>query len=94
VPDHSTFSKNRHGRFRDSDLLRLVFVCSSQNHPALRTHAPAWVDRCSGRIPPSRYGPKPPTHGSANGGSAPLSRVVSGGRRLRLQSPPPQPTRR
>jgi len=25
VPDHSTFSKNRHGRFRDSDLLREVF---------------------------------------------------------------------
>ena len=25
VPDHSTFSKNRHGRFRDADLLRLVF---------------------------------------------------------------------
>lgn len=25
VPNHSTFSKNRHGRFRDSDLLRLVF---------------------------------------------------------------------
>ena len=25
VPDHSTFSKNRHGRFRDSDLLRLLF---------------------------------------------------------------------
>jgi transposase len=25
VPDHSTFSKNRHGRFRDCDLLRLVF---------------------------------------------------------------------
>ena len=24
-PDHSTFSKNRHGRFRDSDLLRHVF---------------------------------------------------------------------
>src|ERR1700716_1390358 len=24
-PDHSTFSKNRHGRFRDSDLLRKVF---------------------------------------------------------------------
>lgn len=22
LPDHSTFSKNRHGRFRDSDLLR------------------------------------------------------------------------
>jgi transposase len=25
VPDHSTFSKNRHGRFRESDLLRKVF---------------------------------------------------------------------
>ena len=25
VPDHSTFSVNRHGRFRDSDLLRQVF---------------------------------------------------------------------
>lgn len=25
VPDHSTFSKNRHGRFRDGDVLRFVF---------------------------------------------------------------------
>ncbi len=25
VPDHSTSSKNRHGRFRDSDLLRRLF---------------------------------------------------------------------
>lgn len=25
VPDHSTLSKNRHGRFRDSDLLRELF---------------------------------------------------------------------
>ena len=25
VPDHSTFSKNRHGRFRDSNLLRHLF---------------------------------------------------------------------
>ena len=25
VPDHSTFCKNRHGRFRQSDLLRRVF---------------------------------------------------------------------
>ncbi|AOX17218.1 hypothetical protein A0U89_08790 [Kozakia baliensis] len=25
LPDHSTFSKNRHGRFRESDLLRQVF---------------------------------------------------------------------
>jgi transposase len=26
VPDHSTFCKNRHGRFRESDLLRRVFA--------------------------------------------------------------------
>ena len=25
VPDHSTFSKNRHGRFRDGELFRFVF---------------------------------------------------------------------
>lgn len=25
MPDHSTFSKNRHGRFRQSDLFRRVF---------------------------------------------------------------------
>ena len=25
VPNHSTFSKNRHGRFRDSDTLRQLF---------------------------------------------------------------------
>jgi transposase len=25
VPDHSTFSVNRHGRFRESDVMRLVF---------------------------------------------------------------------
>ena len=25
VPNHSTFSVNRHGRFRDSDVLRQVF---------------------------------------------------------------------
>ncbi|MBV8913402.1 MAG: transposase [Acetobacteraceae bacterium] len=25
VPDHSTFSKNRHGRFRDGDVHRLLF---------------------------------------------------------------------
>ena len=25
IPDHSTFSKNRHGRFREADILRGVF---------------------------------------------------------------------
>ncbi len=30
MPDHSTFSKNRHGRFRDSDILRELFEPSVQ----------------------------------------------------------------
>ena len=30
MPDHSTFSKNRHGSFRDSDLLRKVFEMTAQ----------------------------------------------------------------
>src|ERR1700687_3090616 len=30
VPDHSTFSVNRHGRFRDSDLLRHVFEAAGR----------------------------------------------------------------
>jgi len=30
VPDHSTFSKNRHGRFRDADILRRVFETTVQ----------------------------------------------------------------
>jgi transposase len=30
VPDHSTFTKNRHGRFRDSDLLRKLFETTVQ----------------------------------------------------------------
>src|ERR671927_1411404 len=30
VPDHSTFSKNRHGRFRDCDLLRELFETTVQ----------------------------------------------------------------
>ncbi len=30
MPDHSTFSKNRHGRFRDSELLRKLFETTVQ----------------------------------------------------------------
>jgi len=29
VPDHSTFSKNRHGRFRESEAFRFVFESAS-----------------------------------------------------------------
>src|SRR5215469_8012564 len=32
VPDHSTFSKNRHGRFRQSDLLRRLFESVLQRY--------------------------------------------------------------
>jgi transposase len=39
VPDHSTFSVNRHGRFRESDAFRLVF--SSRGGSARRSR------RCS-----------------------------------------------
>ena len=34
VPDHSTFSRNRHGRFRKSDLLRRVFEAVLQRSQA------------------------------------------------------------
>src|SRR5262245_34995007 len=39
IPDHSTFSVNRHGRFRDSDILRQVFETVS---------VPAWMQGLSG----------------------------------------------
>src|SRR5580692_2737006 len=34
VPDHSTFSVNRHGRFRDSDLFRQVFEADASRYHA------------------------------------------------------------
>ena len=44
VPDHSTFSKNRHGRFRESDLFRRVFEivlrrCIQERKASLSTQA-------------------------------------------------------
>ena len=50
VPDHSTFSKNRHGRFRASDLLRHVFEtvvrrCIEENLVAGDGGAPDEADR-------------------------------------------------
>ena len=36
VPDHSTFSVNRHGRFRDSDILRSVFESVARRCRPLR----------------------------------------------------------
>ena len=51
VPDHSTFSRNRHGRFRDSDLLRRLFEtvvrqCMLESSPPTRTISapfPVWT---------------------------------------------------
>ena len=34
VPDHSSFSVNRHGRFRESDILRKVFEGASARREA------------------------------------------------------------
>jgi transposase len=42
VPDHSTFSVNRHGRFRDSDLLRHVFEAVVRAHEAAGIHRGSW----------------------------------------------------
>jgi transposase len=36
VPDHSTFSKNRHGRFHDSDVFRHVFETLHRRGPCRR----------------------------------------------------------
>jgi hypothetical protein len=38
LPDHSTFSKNRHGRFRDSDAFRQLFE-------SVRRMAKRWCSR-------------------------------------------------
>jgi len=37
VPDHSTFSKNRHGGFRDCDLLCKLFEAVVRRCVAIRT---------------------------------------------------------
>src|SRR6201988_5237865 len=49
VPDHSTFSKNRHGRFRESDFLRRVFETVLQRPSSSRCMA----DKHSSPIPPT-----------------------------------------
>ena len=60
VPDHSTFSKNRHGRFRDSDLLRQVFETVVPLHGGRAGGRRRLRGRrqrdCRGRPPPARCG--------------------------------------
>ena len=56
-PDHSTFSKNRHGRFRESDLLRHVFEAVVR-----RCIAEGLVggEQLRGRCEPDQGGREPP----------------------------------
>jgi hypothetical protein len=64
VPDHSTFSVNRHGRFRDSNILRHVFaaVCEPvwmrvwsrakalQSMPAMEADASRYYDKAPDEV--------------------------------------------
>src|ERR1700733_478759 len=62
VPDHSTFSVNRHGRFRDSDILRHVFeavVRTCMNAGLVKGEGFA-VDASVIEADPSRYHGKAP----------------------------------
>ena len=62
VPDHSTFSVNRHGRFRDSDILRYVFeavVRACMNAGLVKGEGFA-VDASVIEADASRYHGKPP----------------------------------
>ena len=62
VPDHSTFSKNRHGRFRESDLLRKLFEtvvgrCMKEGivggeEPSRSTPASSWPTLIAGAPSP------------------------------------------
>ena len=63
VPDHSTFSVNRHGRFRDSDLFRHVFeavVRACMNAGLVKGRGLCRRCQCHGsrRQPVSRQGPR------------------------------------
>src|SRR5438046_3959475 len=46
VPDHSTFSVNRHGRFRDSDIFRQVFeaVRSEERRVGKECRSRGWAE--------------------------------------------------
>ena len=80
VPDHSTFSKNRHGRFRASDLLRQVFETVLRR--CLEEGLVGWRRLC-GRRQPDQGRCQPPEGrrgrpGLGAGGVGPRGRRVSG----------------
>jgi transposase len=83
VPDHSTFSKNRHGRFRESDLLRQVFEtvlrrCLKEGLVAGDGFA---VDGSLIKADASRQKGVEGAKGLGAGGVGPRGRRVSGGAR-------------
>jgi transposase len=65
VPDHSTFSKNRYGRFRDSDLLRNRHAGNGRREPA-RVAAAARHRRHIGRAELRRPDPAAAGHERAS----------------------------
>ena len=55
VPDHSTFSANRHGRFRDSDLFRQIFEAVVR--PGADISSLERRSTTTRRLPPDRRSP-------------------------------------
>jgi transposase len=64
VPDHSTFSKNRHGRFRESDLLRHMI---RERRSTLHGRGAGGRRRICGRRQPHRRGRQQAALGSEQG---------------------------
>ena len=85
VPDHSTFSKNRHGRFRDSDLLRQLFEtvvrrCMAEGLVGGEGFA---VDASLIKADANRQSGRRRRQGPGRRGDQPRDRRVSGGARRR-----------
>ena len=63
MPDHSTFSRNRHGRFCQSDILRHLFEtvverCLAEGLVGMKASRTKWGQR---RVPAGGYGSEPET---------------------------------
>ena len=92
VPDHSTFSKNRHGRFRESDLLRKLFEtvvarCMKEGiveaRPSRSTPVSSWRTRIDvAASPRSRTSIRRPVAQSRNICRSWMTRPSAGRRRL------------
>ena len=91
VPDHSTFSKNRHGRFRESDALRRLFEsvvgrCMKEGivgaRPSRSTPASSWPTPIAGEASPrSRTSIRRPVGQSRNIFRCWMTRPLAGRRR-------------